>query len=80
MVQGKNSQCTIVSLANMIDLMVIDEENKLKKVESIELINKNKEEIIPEKLLMQAGDTKMLIKGEDENLYYFDLDQNKIIE
>jgi hypothetical protein len=30
MVQGKTSGCTIVSLANMLDLMVIDEENKLK--------------------------------------------------
>jgi hypothetical protein len=42
-------------------------------------MNKQKKEVVAQKLLMQDGDTKMLIQSEDENLYYYDLNKNKIV-
>lgn len=71
--QAKIADCSIVSLANTLDMLVIDEDNKLKRVETAILRGANKEDIIPHKIVMFDEDSKALMSAEDNNLYSFDM-------
>lgn len=78
--QAKIADCSIVSLANTLEMLVIDEDNKFKRVETAQLRGADKEQIVPNKIVMYDNDAKAMLSAEDNNIYSFDMNELKIIE
>lgn len=78
--QAKIADCSIVSLANNLEMLVIDEDNKLKRVEATKIKGLKNEDIIPRKIVMYDEDSKAMMSAEDNNMYSFDMNELKIID